>query len=802
MKTYYFILLLLASSVNLFAQSQNFSRIKINLETKSIDQLAALGLDAEHGDYRPGHYFTGDFSTTEMERISNAGFTYEVMIGDVQAHYVDQNKETVDFASQRTVGNCSGVGFYDYDIPTNFELGSMGGFFTYEEMLEQLDSMHAKYPNLISERAAIGPTLTHEGRPIYWLRISDNPEIDETTESEVFYNALHHSREPNSLSQIIYFMWYLLERYETDLEVKYLVDNMEMYFVPMVNPDGYVYNQTTNPNGGGLWRKNKKDNDGNGAFSEDEDGVDLNRNYGFEWGFDDDGSSPFPGSAVYRGESAFSEPESQNIRDFCNAHEFKIALNYHTYGNLLIYPWSYSDQLADPAFEVIAQAINRENKYLAGTSTETVGYQVNGPSDDWMYGETTTKPPIFSMTPEVGYNTYGFWPPASEIIRFCQSTILQNLTTAHLPLNYGIATETNDPVFEEIDGDFNFNVRRYGFQDGTLTVGLDAASDNIVATSAPQDFTLTHGQETASSFNYTLSSDIEVGEPLHFVLTLNNGLYTFRDTIVKSFGLPTGVYESDFTNIDGWISNLGTNEWQVTTEKFYSPPSCITDSPFNNYSSSEENTIRLVEPVSLDGAVEAKLSFWAQWQIQRYRDYAQVQISKDGGLSWEAICGNYTVAGTVFQDFEEPIYQDNQNFWVYEEMDISEYIGEEILIRFRLVADDGFLTGDGFYFDDLAISTFAGINATQTFDIADFSFGQNHPNPAIDYTVIDLKEPLNGSIHVYNVLGQEMLEQQITDGDKQLVIQTKNWTPGLYSYRLQVNGRWTKGRKMMVKGGR
>ncbi|MFT5801212.1 MAG: carboxypeptidase T, partial [Nonlabens sp.] len=681
-------------------------------------------------------------------------------------------------------------------------LGSMAGFFTYEEMLMHLDSMHTKYPNLISERAAIGSTMTHEGRPIYWLRISDNPTIDETTEEEVFYNALHHAREPNSLSQIIYFMWYLLERYETDLEVKYLVDNMEMYFVPMVNPDGYIYNQTTNPSGGGLWRKNKKDNDGNGVFSEDEDGVDLNRNYGFEWGFDDNGSSPNPGSAVYRGESGFSEPETQNIKDFCNAHEFKIALNYHTYGNLLIYPWSYSDELADPAFEVITQAINRENKYFAGTSTETVGYQVNGPSDDWMYGETGTKPPIFSMTPEVGYNTYGFWPPASEIIRFCQSTILQNLTTAHLPLIYGIATETNDPIFEQIDGDFDFNIRRYGFQDGTLTVGLEAASNNIVATSASQDFTLVQGEENASSFTYTLASDIQVGESVYFVLTLDNGSYTFRDTIVKSYGLPTGIYESDFTTIDGWISNAGTNEWQLTTEKFYSAPTSITDSPFGNYSASEENTIRLTESVSLEGAERATLSFWAQWEIQRYRDYAQVQISKDGAITWEPICGKYTVAGTVFQDFGEPVYQENQYDWVYEEMDISEYVGEEILIRFLLKADDGFFTGDGFYFDDLAITTFAEIDATETFDIADFSFGQNHPNPAKDYTVIDLNESIEGSIHVYNTLGMEVSQQQINNGDKQLILETKGWTAGLYSYRLKVNGAWTNARKMMVGGGR
>ena len=67
-------------------------------------------------------------------------------------------------------------------------------------------------------------------------------------------------------------MWYLLENYETDTEIKTLVDNTALYFIPIINPDGYIFNESTNPNGGGFWRKNRKDN-GNDTF-----GVDLNRN--------------------------------------------------------------------------------------------------------------------------------------------------------------------------------------------------------------------------------------------------------------------------------------------------------------------------------------------------------------------------------------------------------------------------------------------------------------------------------------------------------------------------------------------
>ncbi len=210
----------------------------------------------------------------------------------------------------------------------------MGGFFTYQEFLDHLHAMVTEYPDLISAKSPIDTFLTHENRPIYWLKISDNPNSNEA-EPEVLYSSIHHAREPQSLAQLIFYMWYLLDNYGTNDEATYLVDNTEMYFIPMINPDGYIENETSNPNGGGLWRKNKRDNlDG-------EWGVDLNRNYGYEWGYDNDGSSPQTSSNTYRGPSPASEPETKAVQWLCEQHEFKLALNYHSHGNYLIYPWGY-----------------------------------------------------------------------------------------------------------------------------------------------------------------------------------------------------------------------------------------------------------------------------------------------------------------------------------------------------------------------------------------------------------------------------------------------------------------------------
>jgi len=165
--------------------------------------------------------------------------------------------------------------------------------------------------------------------------LSDNPDVDES-EPEVLYNGVHHAREPLSMMNQLYYMWYLLENYSSDPDIKNIVDNLEMYFIPVVNPDGYIYNQTTNPNGGGMWRKNRRNN-GDGSM-----GVDLNRNYSYNWGYDNIGSSGNSGSDVYRGPSPFSEPESRIMREFTYEREFINVFNNHSYSNLLLHPWGYT----------------------------------------------------------------------------------------------------------------------------------------------------------------------------------------------------------------------------------------------------------------------------------------------------------------------------------------------------------------------------------------------------------------------------------------------------------------------------
>ena len=198
-----------------------------------------MGIAVDHGTVKRETFFISDFSDQEIEQMRNAGFTVEILISDVKAYYVAQNKElSTGTEKNASCSGGAGGGAFVPEVPTNFNLGSMGGFYTYQEFLDEIDAMAAQYPNLITARAPISTFLTHQNRPLYWMRMSDNPATDEA-EPEVLYTSIHHAREPNSLSEVIFYMWYLLENYATSEEIQYLLDNTELYFVPMINPDGY-----------------------------------------------------------------------------------------------------------------------------------------------------------------------------------------------------------------------------------------------------------------------------------------------------------------------------------------------------------------------------------------------------------------------------------------------------------------------------------------------------------------------------------------------------------------------------------
>jgi carboxypeptidase T len=755
------------------AQVAEYSRARIFFENKQggINKLSALGVDIDHGSIKPGIFIESDFSKREIQTAKVNGYTVEIIIPDVTKHYIDQNFITPDRESRSTAcGNNGKV----YPTPQNFSLGSMGGYFTYSEMMSILDEMQVKYPNLITTKKSIGKSL--EERDIWMVKISDNPDVDEN-EPEVFYNALHHAREAASLSQLIFYMWYLLENYDSDAEVKYLIDNTAMFFVPCVNPDGYVWNETNFPDGGGMWRKNRRDN-GDGSF-----GVDLNRNYGKEWGFDDAGSSPNPGSEVYRGTDPFSEPETQVMKAFCESRNFKVALNYHTYGNLLVYPWGYIPSFYTPdsaLFVNYAMLLTKENNYKFGTANQTVNYSVNGNSDDWMYGETSTKDKIIAMTPEAGEGADGFWPPMFKIERICSENVYPNLSLAHLALKYAVIEDLSENFISSRNGFIPFKSKCLGLDaPATFTVSV-IPIENIAVAGNPvilQNLQLL--EEVIDSISFTLNNSINMGDKVAFILRIDNGIFYIQDTIRKIYGTPPVVFADDGNTIENW----NTTTWGVSNSIFNSPSSSIADSPFGNYPNNANRIITSGNSINLKDATSAYLSFMARWDIEANHDYVQVMASADGS-TFVPLCGKYTRSGTTSQDYDMPVYDGKQLDWVEEIIDLQDFLGQEVKFRFRLVSDF-WSNADGFYFDDLKVMATKSADAGLKAKNAAKSLSQNQPNPAGDYTYISFDNSEEGaSIIIYDQYGKIILREKTETGVNSLKINTTHLSSGIYYYTI------------------
>jgi len=783
------LLLLVLAVHTATAQQPVHSRVKILFDASGhgIRDLGALGIAVDHGAFGPDH-FIAELSAMEMDRLRAHGFRYEVLVEDVARAYRARNAAgpPADLRAQGWL--CDGA--RTFPTPAHFHLGAMGGYFTWQELLDELDLMAATYPGLITARSSIGTSI--EGRSIDFVRVSNDPNTDQD-KPEVLYNAVHHAREPGGISQMVFFLWYLLEHYGTDAEVTHLLDTRELYFVPCVNPDGYVYNETTDPGGGGMWRKNRRDN-GDGSF-----GVDLNRNYGWDWGLDDDGSSPDPFSDVYRGSAPFSEPETQAMRDFCNAHQFRAALNYHTYHNLLIHPWDAVPDLltVDSAlFEEHARLLTRNNGYAHGTTNQVLFYLTNGGSDDWMYGEQVTKGKIMSMTPEVGALDDGFWPPDWRIEDLCEENMDQNLLQAHLAGAYARVIDRSEPVFASTAVAVPFSLQRLGLDTGTYTVSVEPLL-NVLSAGPSITFT---GMDTlevrTDTIAVQLMPGLADGDPIRFVLAVDNAGYVVRDTIDRVFGAPAIPLADAGNDLSDW----STVDWGTTTSAYYSPPSSLTDSPSGDYVPFMVNDLTLDDAVDLSQATSATLTFMARWNIIRYLDQLQVRASADNFASSVPLCGLYTHPGSEYQSFHEPVYDGQQYEWVKEEMDLGDFLGSSVKFQFVLSPFSGG-TKDGYYVDDVEVTTTtttgAGVIALDDHD----PLLNVYPNPASRSAVVTYHLPflpVGARLRITDALGGVVREMPLSSPRGRATIDTGTLAQGIYFCAVVAGEPLTGVRRLMV----
>ena len=670
------ILLLFLASI--FAGSYQEIRID-DTSLEVIHRLQDLGVDLDHVQQKKGEFIQFAIPENLTSVLSEDGIIFHVIYDDLEAYYASRL----------------------YNISSrDFDYGSMGGYYTHDEVVEHLVELSEDYPNVVSELQYLGES--YEGRPIYAVKLSDNPNSDEN-EPEVLYTGLHHAREPMSYMNLFYYMYWLVENYNIEDEATALLNNREMWFIPMVNPDGLVYNEGINLNGGGMQRKNHRNTCSSNDDQYDWDGIDLNRNYSYQWAFDDEGSSPDLCSQTYRGSAPFSEPETQIIRDFVEDHDFPIVLNYHSYGNLLIHPLGYIAGLLPPEpdlsiFREFGDEMTMYNNYLMGTGIETVGYTVNGEACDWMYGEHG----IYAYTPEIGTWSDGFWPPSDRILPLAEENLHPNKFVAWaVGSKYKVNMEFEEDFYIQGESyNFNYNIKNQGLENanGLVLINIESPifeNEQIMLTA------LDSWGIYSGSKSFSIPSNISGGSMIPVIISVNDDLgFKFSETYNILVGQPDLLFSDD---AESGMGNWNTDSWGLSQNEFAGNYS-FSDSPQGDYvgdwGSSE---MILNSPLNFSEVAVGYLQITSKWAIEEGWDWAQVLGSTDG-QNWIPLQGDYmSGGGGQGVQISGEFGYDGESDWVTDNISLSQFSGaDQVYLQFK-ISSDGHVTYDGIYIDNISV---------------------------------------------------------------------------------------------------
>jgi len=283
-----------------------------------------------------------------------------------------------------------------------------------------------------------------------------------------------------------------------------------------------------------------------------------------------------------------------------------MALNAHSYGDLLLYPFGYASNMLTPddaVFKAYTDQMVSENGFNNMISSGL--YPAAGDSDDWGYaGDLNQKPKVLALTPEIGSDNHGFWPATSEIEDICKSTIHMNLTAAHLTYVFGVVKDDNSTVISDLNGYLKFNLQRLGMESGNLTVAIVPVGFGVTSVGAPKTYNPTTVLDIENdSISYVLDPNILIGQQFQYALSISNGFYTWKDTITKVYGQSDVIIADNGNSLTNWTSN----SWNTTTLEFFSPNASITDSPGNgiDYPNGATSYINLNQTIDLTNVISA-----------------------------------------------------------------------------------------------------------------------------------------------------------------------------------------------------
>jgi len=284
----------------------------------------------------------------------------------------------------------------------------------YNDHIAYIYQLQANFPGN-SEIITAGSSI--EGRAITGIHIYGSG--GKGSKPAIVLHGTVHAREWISTPTVEYLTYQLLNGYANSTDVKTIVDTYDFYIFPVANPDGFSWAQTN----ARLWRKNRHlPPSGSDCY-----GVDLNRNWNIHWS-DSGGASTDPCSETYKGTKFESEPEIQGLSAFSqkliDSTGIKLYIDFHSYGQLLLYPWGYECTVnpEGPYYQAVGNTFATALGTVRGT-TYTIEqgctlYKTTGASDDFHYGTLGVHDAYTVELP----GTRGFVLPAKEILPIARET--------------------------------------------------------------------------------------------------------------------------------------------------------------------------------------------------------------------------------------------------------------------------------------------------------------------------------------------------------------------------------------------
>jgi carboxypeptidase T len=350
---------------------------RVAIRSSADAEPYALDIWSEHAG--PGLPLDLVVRESQLAQLAARGIAFEILDPDIDATAREEAARLRSPAAQRP-----GDWFAEYK--------------NLEQITTYMRTLALARPDLASVHV-IGGSL--EGRPIVALEIGHG-------DTRMLVNGTQHAREWIATMVTACVADRLVRNYDRDPRVKAFVDSTTLWVVPVVNPDGYHYAWGSDR----YWRKNRRD----------KHGVDLNRNFGIAWG--GSGASKNRRSETYRGEYAFSEPETQAIRDLAKREGITAHVDFHAFGQLLLYPWTYTRTAAPDRARYraigdrIASAMFAEHEKRYALQSGADLYAAAGTATDWFYGEAQATSFTIELRP-AGRGRGGFVLPPEQIKPTC-----------------------------------------------------------------------------------------------------------------------------------------------------------------------------------------------------------------------------------------------------------------------------------------------------------------------------------------------------------------------------------------------